>query len=187
MILTMENIYRMATYVTKMYMQKGYILSPTMKDLQGELLKIDLSKDNEVIRVSILKDTIKNICYIYVERFINVNKNATLWNGKGEFLTRINYYSLDRYNRIYTRDKKEYEIASEKRSNRWRNIQYETFISDIKITNQLLNIIHQQSGYKSVRKSQIKNAKSFIDENGKYYMIDIEGKKFLYFRLTKNK
>ena len=53
MVIKMNYVNRLATELVSDYISKGYVLSSTMSGHQGEIYKVDLCKDNEVVRIRV--------------------------------------------------------------------------------------------------------------------------------------
>lgn len=199
MIIKINYVNKLVTEVLSDYISKGYVLSPTMTGHQGEVYKIDLYKNNEVVRIRVDKgysrtDSEKKynfekaeVVYIVVEKF--ENQNGILWNGKGEELTYVEFYNVDHYKDIYCDSHSEYNLIREKQYTRLANSsKYSNTKLVLKIekcTDKLLEIVQNAKGYKSVRKGQIKGVESFVNVHNKrkYYRVTIDGKNDLIFKL----
>ena len=199
MIIKQDSINKLATKILTDYISKGYILSSTMSGHQGEIYKIDLYKDNEVIRIRVDRGRSKNenknhnffgridVVYIIVERFHELK--GTLWNGEGEELEYIEFYEVDRHKGVYCDNYAEYLGIKEKQdirlsnSNKYSNTK--TILRINKYSDKLLKMVQNVKGYKSIRKNQIKGVESFtnIYSKKKYYRVAIDGKTDLIFNL----
>ena len=49
MIIKMNYVNKLATEILSEYISKGYVLSSTMSGHQGEVYKVDVYKDNEIV------------------------------------------------------------------------------------------------------------------------------------------
>ena len=101
----MKDIKAAATKIVSTYIGWGYILSESMSGHQGELLKVDLTNGQEIIRVLIGKeshhfDRLDQVI-LEVRRYefgkdINSEKSS-VWNNEGEIIAETVYYKLARY------------------------------------------------------------------------------------------
>lgn len=194
MIRKMDYINKTMTEIVKQYIDNGYVFSKTMSGHQGEIYKLDLEKNGNVVRFIVNEGRTRKeaekeydfekaeVIFILVEMFENANCNSILWNGKGKELLYIEYYKLNNHrnnNIIVFDDYNEYKLAYEKQYNRIEN-RYNTNnkIVNIPINSKIMDIVHNKNGCKSVRKSQIKEVYSYINKysNKKYYTIRIAEK-----------
>lgn len=201
MIIKMNYVNKLATEILSDYILKGYVLSSTMAGHQGEIYKVDLYKDNEVVRIRVdegysrkesekksIFDKARVVCII-IEKFENENQNGTLWNGKGTEINYIEFYEVDRYKGVYCDSYSEYNSIREKQYARLENSsKYSNTKSVLKIekcSDKLLEIVQNTKGYKSVRRNQIKGIESFVNvhNKNKYYRVMIDGKDDLIFKL----
>lgn len=192
MIRKMDYINKTMTEIVKQYIDNGYIFSKTMSVHQGEIYKLDLEKNGNVVRFIVNKGKTRKeekeyfkkseVIFILVEMFENANCNSILWNGEGKELLYIEYYKLNNYrnnNIIVFDDYNEYKLAYEKQYNKIGNrCNTENKIVNIPINSKIMDIVHSRKGCKSVKKSQIKEVYSFINKysNKKYYAIKIAKK-----------
>lgn len=106
----LKDLVTKATSITGNYIKNGWIFNPgTMGGSQGEMVRVDLTKDFEggpaTVRISITKS------YIYLDDYyrftvesfdtgFDPNSSTILWNGKG--LTVLDeYYGIKRDGSIY--------------------------------------------------------------------------------------
>lgn len=199
MIIKMNYVNRLATELVSEYISKGYVLSSTMSGHQGEIYKVDLCKDNEVIRIIVDKGYSKkenenhsffdrmSIIYIIVERFNELK--GILWNGEGEELNYIEFYEVDRYKGVYCDSYVEYTMIKKNQDDRLKNkscyVNKKFILKIDKCSDKLLKIVHNQKGYKSVKRNQVKYVESYVNlyRNYKYYRVVIDGKNDLIFNL----
>ena len=199
MIIKMNYVNKLATEILSDYISKGYVLSSTMSGHQGEIYKVDIHKENTVIRIRVDEgysrtDSEKKynfgkaeVIYIVVEKF--ENQNGILWNGKGEEITYVEFYKVDRYKGIYCDSHSEYNLIRKKQYTRLANSsEYSNTKLVLKIekcTDKLIEIVQNTKGYKSVRRNQIKGIESFVNvhNKNKYYRVMIDGKDDLIFKL----
>lgn len=199
MIIKMNYVNRLATELVSDYISKGYVLSSTMSGHQGEIYKVDLCKDNEVVRIRVDRGYSRNenenhsffdrisVVYIIVERFNELK--GTLWNGKGEELNYIEFYEVDRHKGVYCDSYSEYTMIKKKQDDRLKNercyVNKKLILKIDKCSDKLLEIVHNQKGYKSVKRSQVKCVESYVNlyRNYKYYRVMIDGKNDLIYKL----
>ena len=199
MIIKMNYVNELVTEVLSDYISKGYVLSPTMTGHQGEVYKVDLYKNNEVVRIRVDEgysrresekkynfEKARVICII-VEKF--ENQNCTLWNGTGTEIDYIEFYEVDQRKGVYCDNCDENNAIKEKQDMRLSNSSKysnaKTILKINKCNDKLFAIVQSTKGYKSVRKSQIKGIESFVNvhNKNKYYRVMIDGKNDLIFKL----
>lgn len=73
----------------KKYLNKGYWFSMSMKGLQNELIRVDLTDGKEIIRIMILEGWDKHIQVkvLQVRRYTEWNGWGVLWNDDGELVS----------------------------------------------------------------------------------------------------
>lgn len=199
MIIKMNYVNLLATELVSDYISKGYVLSSTMSGHQGEIYKVDLYKNNEVVRIRVDRGYSRNenenhsffdrisVVYIIVERFNELK--GTLWNGEGEELNYIEFYEVDSYKNIYCDSCFEYTMIKKKQDDRLKNercyVNKKLILKIDKCSDKLLEIVHNQKGYKSVKRNQVKYVESYVNlyRNYKYYRVMIDGKNDLIYKL----
>ena len=199
MIIKMNYVNKLATEILSDYISKGYVLSSTMSGHQGEIYKVDLCKDNEVVRIRVDRGYSRNenenhsffdrisVVYIIVERFNELK--GTLWNGEGEELNYIEFYEVDRHKGVYCDSYSEYTMIKKKQDDRLKNkscyVNQKLILKIDKCSDKLLEIVHNQKGYKSVKRNQVKCIESYVNlyRNYKYYRVMIDGKNDLIYKL----
>ena len=199
MIIKMNYVNKLATEILSDYISKGYVLSSTMSGHQGEIYKVDVYKDNEIVRIRVEKGYSRTktekkysfekakVVYILVEKFENLNR--TLWNGDGEELSYIKFYEVDRYKGVYCDNYAEYTMIKKKQDDRLKTkscyVNKKFILKIDKCSDKLLKIVHNQKGYKSVKRNQVKYIESYVNlyRNYKYYRVVIDGKNDLIFNL----
>lgn len=201
MIMRLKDISRITTEIAQEYIGRGYYFSNTMSGHQGEIYKVDLTNGEEVIRIVVDDGTTRfknkdkeydfekaDVVYILVECFTNEKLNRTLWNGKGEEINYFEFYKINRYfcgeDYIVTDCYNEYKEIVKKQNERLKNkpmTNIDMVALDNKKASRLLKIVNSRKGYKSVRKSQIKGMKTYVNRYNKrkYYYIIIDGKQNL--------
>ena len=199
MIIKMNYVNQLATKLVTDYISKGYVLSSTMSGHQGEIYKVDLYKNNEVVRIRVDEGYSRNenenhsffdrisVVYIIVERFNELK--GTLWNGEGEELNYIEFYEVDRHKGVYCDSYSEYTMIKKKQDDRLKNercyVNKKLILKIDKCSDKLLEIVHNQKGYKSVKRNQVKYVESYVNlyRNYKYYRVMIDGKNDLIYKL----
>ena len=199
MIIKMNYVNQLATKLVTDYISKGYVLSSTMSGHQGEIYKVDLYKNNEVVRIRVDEGYSRNenenhsffdrisVVYIIVERFNELK--GTLWNGEGEELNYIEFYEVDRHKGVYCDSYSEYTMIKKKQDDRLKNercyVNKKLILKIDKCSDKLLEIVHNQKGYKSVKRNQVKYVESYVNlyRNYKHYRVMIDGKNDLIYKL----
>ena len=201
MIIKMNYVNKLATEILSDYISKGYVLSSTMSGHQGEVYKVDLYKNNEVVRIRVdrgysrkeseeksIFDKARVVCII-IEKFENENQNETLWNGKGTEINYIEFYEVDYHKGVYCDSYAEYTMIKKKQDDRLKNkscyVNQKLILKIDKCSDKLLEIVHNQKGYKSVKRNQVKYIESYVNlyRNYKYYRVVVDGKTNLIFNL----
>lgn len=105
----LKDLVTKATNITGDYIKNGWILNPsTMGGSQGEIVRVDLTKDFEAgpatIRISIIRNYIHGDNYRFLIESFNTgfdpSSSIVLWTGKG--LTVLEeYYGIKRDGSIY--------------------------------------------------------------------------------------
>lgn len=185
----MRDIKAVATKVVSTYIGWGYILSETMRCSQGELLKVDLTNGQEVIRVLINEeheyfDELDKV-HIEVRRYVFgkdiKNEKSTIWNGQGEIIAEYVYYKLARfsYGDWYTDNKDEAESALAIKNTR-RDIKYSSSKSGVYTDNMrkaiALKFVKKQPRCKSKKVSDIESVKKY---GATYHINMINGNTFI--------
>lgn len=127
----LKDIITKVTTLTNDYINKGYIFNPgTMGGSQGEMVRIDLTKDLEdgPVTIRLVIDKVVNHLDDYyrftVEEFnkpFSEDKLDTLWNGKGRYL-RDEYYGIKQDGSIfYMGTEDDIKKAWDRRRDRWTN------------------------------------------------------------------
>lgn len=85
------------TNIVHEYIENGFQINfDTMTDKQGEITKVDLVKQSQIIRVRIESDydrkTYEDLYLLIVEKF-NYKPFGILWNDKGELIEKKKYAS----------------------------------------------------------------------------------------------
>lgn len=194
-----ENLY---TDTIKEYLEKGYrIYYSTMGGSQGEIAKIDLTNDKEVIRILLES---KNECYRGnpVHKHIDLNyftiivgRNTDklsgntfadiIWNGHLELISELRVYKIGRKNNSFFGTKQEAIDAMCKYYERFdfRDLysRDEIIFSD-KAKEIILPWVKRQKKCKSVNVKQIDEVKKVIYYNRKgievHYYVKAKGQVF---------
>lgn len=185
-----EQIY---TDTIKDYMEKGYrVYYSTMGGHQGEIAKIDLTNDKEVIRIlldnrtEIFNHMILEYLTIIVGR--NTDKlwgdffSDIIWNEHLELISEIRFYKIGRKNNHFFGTKQEAIYAYIKNNQRFDYSKYydrkEVIFSD-KAKEIILPWVKRQKKCKSVNVKQIDEVKKVIYYNRKnievHYYVKAKG------------
>lgn len=162
-----------ATFTAKVneYLAKGMEISMrTMSGSQGEICKVDVTDGQNIYRIRLSKDYGSfNEDFFYgryeaviliVEKFEESERDVfdnwdTLWNGRGEQIELITYYSIDDEN-IFTDNLEELyrvmRIRNERRSSRKINNDVNL---DQKHLSAFYKLVRKQKGYSGITKKQI--------------------------------
>lgn len=193
-----ENLY---TDTIKEYLEKGYrIYYSTMGGSQGEIAKIDLTNDKEVIRILLES---KNECYKDnpVHKYIDLNyftiivgRNTdkligdtffdTIWNGHLELISELRIYKIGRKNNSFFGTKQEAIYAMCKYYERLKFRSFDWAEERIEINSDeakriVLPFIKRQYKCKSATVKDIEKIEKVIPKNGKvYYMVQVKGKRY---------
>ena len=188
-----ENIY---TDTVKEYMNKGYrIYSPTMGGSQGEIAKIDLTNDKDVIRILIDKkiEFYKHMVLEYL--LIIVGKNTDklwgnsfsdiIWNEHLEIISEIRFYRIGKNNNHFFGTKQEAIDAINKNWERYdhknSSSTKEIIFSD-KAKEIVLPFMKRQRKCKSITIKQIEEVKKVIYYNKNnikvHYYVKAKGQVF---------
>lgn len=193
-----ENIY---TYIIKGYLNEGYrIYYSTMGGSQGEIAKVDLTNDNEVIRILLGSKTeyyrehpihkYMNLDYLTIIVGRNTDKlwgdsfSDIIWNEHLELISEIRFYKIGRKNNSFFGTKQEAIDAMCKYYDRctdidsWHNTERIEIASD-KAKKIVLPFVKRQYKCKSVTVKDIEKIEKVIPKNGKvYYMVQVKGKTY---------
>ena len=193
-----ENVY---TDTIREYLDNGYrIYYSTMGGSQGEIAKVDLTNDKEVIRVLLESN---NECYrgnpVYKHIDLNyftiiVGRNTDklwgdsfsdiIWNEHLELISEIRFYKIGRKNNSFFGTKQEAIDAMLKyyerlkfRSFEWAEERIE-FNSD-EAKRIVLPFVKRQYKCKNATVKDIEKIEKVIPKNGKvYYMVQVKGKRY---------
>ena len=174
-----KDIEKMYTDTIKKYMDKGYrIYYSTMGGHQGEVAKIDLTNDKEVIRI-LLDNRTEIFNHMILEYLIIVVGRNTdklwgnsfsdiIWNEHLELISEIRFYKIGRNNNHFFGTKQEAIDAHIKNNQRFDYSKYynrkEIIFSD-KAKMIALPFIKRQRKCKSVTLKQIDEVKKVIYYN----------------------
>lgn len=193
-----ENLY---TDTIKEYLEKGYrIYYSTMGGSQGEIAKIDLTNDKEVIRILLESN---NECYRGnpVHKHIDLNyftiivgRNTdkligdtffdTIWNKNLELISEIRFYKIGRKNNSFFGTKQE---AIDAMLKYYERLKFKSFywaderieINSDEAKRIVLPFVKRQYKCKSATVKDIEKIEKVISENGKvYYMVQVKGKRY---------
>lgn len=196
-----ENVY---TNTIKEYMDKGYrIYYSTMGGTQGEIAKIDLTNDKEIIRILINSKVeyyrehpihkYMDLDYLTIIVGRNTDKlwgnhfSDIIWNEHLELISEIRFYKIGRKNNYFFGTKQEAIDAMCKYYDRFgfRNLydkdRDEIIFSD-KAKEIILPFIKRQRKCKSINVKQIEEVKKVIYYNRKnievHYFVKAKGQVF---------
>ena len=193
-----ENLY---TDTIKEYLEKGYrIYYSTMGGSQGEIAKIDLTNDKEVIRILLESN---NECYRDnpVHKHIDLNyfsiivgRNTdkligdtffdTIWNHHLELISELRVYKIGRRNNSFFVTKQEAIDAMCKYYERLKFKSFDWAKERIEINSDeakriVLPFVKRQYKCKSATVKDIEKIEKVIPKNGKvYYMVQVKGKRY---------
>lgn len=156
---------------------KGMTFYGTMSGHQGEMMKVDVTDGKDVYRVILDRDRdhtddYKNrfhgdMMVLIVEVFKGEYRNAfdtfhTLWNGKGEQISRKEWYSIsdNRYKQVWTEDKAEAMACEKKRYSRYElddSKAVEIIPANDEQRTLLRDMCRKTKGYKRVKRADIKS------------------------------
>lgn len=193
-----ENIY---TDIVREYLDNGYrIYYSTMGGSQGEIAKIDLTNDKEVIRILLES---KNECYRDnpVHKHIDLNyftiivgRNTdkligdtffdTIWNGHLELISELRIYKIGRKNNSFFGTKQEAIDAMCKYYERLKFKSFDWADERIEINSDeakriVLPFVKRQYKCKSATVKDIEKIEKIITKGNKvYYLVYVKGKKY---------
>lgn len=193
-----ENIY---TDTVREYLDNGYrIYYSTMGGSQGEIAKIDLTNDNEVIRILLGSKTehyrehpihkYMDLDYLTIIVGRNTDKlwgdsfSDIIWNEHLELISEIRFYKIGRKNNSFFGTKQEAIDAMCKYYDRctdidsWNNTERIEITSD-KAKKIVLSFVKRQPKCKSATVKDIEKIEKVIYKNDKvYYMVQVKGKRY---------
>lgn len=170
-IITAKEIRKAFTDKVNEYLKKGMEISVgTMSGSQGEISKIDLTDGTRIYRIRLERNHnyIKDDFFygrfeditLTVESYPEDNRDvldtwSTLWNGKGDQIEVIHYYSI-KDNEAYTDDYEEIKRICGLRNSRreTRSIPKKTYQDKNRIS-VFYGFVKTQKGFSSVTKKQI--------------------------------
>ena len=193
-----ENIY---TDTVREYLDNGYrIYYPTMGGSQGEIAKIDLTNDKEVIRIFLGSKT-ENYREHPVHKYMDldyftiiVGRNTDklwgdsfsdiIWNEHLELISEIRFYKIGRKNNSFFGTKQEAIDAMLKyyerlkfRSFNWAEERIEINSDEAKRI--VLPFVKRQYKCKSATVKDIEKIEKIIFKNDKvYYVVQVKGKRY---------
>ena len=193
-----ENIY---TDTVREYLDNGYrIYYPTMGGSQGEIAKIDLTNDKEVIRIFLGSKT-ENYREHPVHKYMDldyftiiVGRNTDklwgdsfsdiIWNEHLELISEIRFYKIGRKNNSFFGTKQEAIDAMLKYYERLKFRSFDWAEERIEINSDeakriVLPFVKRQYKCKSATVKDIEKIEKVIPKNGKvYYMVQVKGKRY---------
>lgn len=193
-----ENIY---TYIIKGYLENGYrIYYSTMGGSQGEIAKVDLTNDKEIIRVLLCSKT-ENYREHPIHKYMDldyftiiVGRNTDklwgdsfadiIWNEHLELISEIRFYKIGRKNNSFFGTKQEAIDAMHKYYERLKFKSFDWAEERIEINSDeakriVLPFVKRQYKCKSATVKDIEKIEKVIPKNGKvYYIVQVRGKKY---------
>lgn len=193
-----ENIY---TDTVREYLDNGYrIYYPTMGGSQGEIAKIDLTNDKEVIRIFLGSKT-ENYREHPVHKYMDldyftiiVGRNTDklwgdsfsdiIWNEHLELISEIRFYKIGRKNNSFFGTKQEAIDAMLKYYERLKFRSFDWAEERIEINSDeakriVLPFVKRQYKCKSATVKDIEKIEKIIFKNDKvYYVVQVKGKRY---------
>lgn len=193
-----ENVY---TDTIKEYLNKGYrIYYSTMGGSQGEIAKIDLTNDNEVIRI-LLGSKAENYREHPIHKYMNldyltiiVGRNTDklrgdsfsdiIWNEHLELISEIRFYKIGRRDNSFFGTKQEAIEAMLKYYERLKFKSFDLAEERIEINSDeakriVLPFVKRQHKCKSATVKDIEKIEKVIPRNSKvYYMVQVRGERY---------
>lgn len=193
-----ENVY---TDTIKDYLNRGYrIYYSTMGGSQGEIAKIDLTNDKEVIRI-LLKSKLENYREHPIHKYMTldyltiiVGRNTDklsgnsfsdiIWNEHLELISEIRFYKIGRRNNSFFGTKQEAIDAMCKYYERLKFKSFDWAEERVELNSDetkriVLPFVKRQYKCKSATVKDIEKIEKVIPKNGKvYYMVQVKGKRY---------
>lgn len=178
-----KEIKAAATKIVSTYIGWGYTLSESMSGHQGELLKVDLANETEIIRVLINDrrhyfDKLDEVA-IEVRRYVFGkdirNEKSNVWNNQGEIIAESVYYKLARYSDgdWYTSDKDEADsvlaIKEERRDLRFSSSKTGVYTDELRKA-VVLGFVRKQPRCKTKKTSDIES----VSKYGNTYRVNMK-------------
>lgn len=189
-----ENLY---TDTVREYLDNGYrIYYSTMGGSQGEIAKIDLTNDKEIIRILLES---KNECYMdnpidlnYFAIIVGRNTDKligdtffdTIWNGHLELISELRIYKIGRKDNSFFGTKQEAIDAMLKYYERLKFRSFDWVEERVELNSDeakkiVLPFVKRQYKCKSATVKDIEKIEKIIHKNGKvYYMVQVKGKRY---------
>ena len=193
-----ENLY---TDTIKEYLDNGYrIYYSTMGGSQGEIAKIDLTNDKEVIRILLCSKTeyyrehpihkYMDLDYLTIivgrntDKLIGDSFVDIIWNQHLELISELRVYKIGRKNNSFFGTKQEAIDAMCKHYERFKFKSFNWAEERIEINSNeakriVLPFVKRQYKCKSATVKDIEKIEKVIPKNGKvYYMVQVKGKRY---------
>lgn len=179
-----KDIEKIYTDTIIKYVNKGYrINSSTMSGSQGEIAKVDLTNDKEIIRIMLNRGTNFGERYWVDYIKLTVGRNTDklrgsymdiIWNEHLEIISEISFYKIG-HNGDYYGTKEEAIEAMKKSYDRIKNravIQHTEIILPDTAKEIVLPFLRKQYKCKSIKIDEInKVSKIFSDGKPQYYIV----------------
>lgn len=174
-----KDIENMYTDIVKEYVDKGYrIYYPTMGGSQGEIAKIDLTNDKNVIRILIDKkiEFYNHMLLEYLVIIVGENTDKLwgnsfsdiIWNDNLKIISEVRFYKIGKNDNLFFGTKQEAIDALNKKLKRFDYENYnsvkEIIFSD-KAKEIVLPFMKRQRKCKSITVKQIEEVKKVIYYN----------------------
>ena len=183
-MITKEYIDKVYTEMVGDYIKKGYhFYTKTMGGSQGEIAKVHLTNDIDIISILMYKKYAYDEDFIIVEvrKYDNFNTDI-LWNNKGECINALTFFYINvRGNKtLYFDSYEDYKAIKEKHWNRRtehynnrNNFRMKSVLNNERLS-RLYHIAKTKKGYSTVKKSEIYGIGK---DNYGYYIILNNGNK----------
>ena len=153
------------------YIQQGYVFSPaTMSGHQGEIGKVDLRNEHEIVRVLLTNErdyhADSQAIVLTIGRVERKERKGhefdsmgpTIWNNKINVIEQRTFYTISDRDEVYTEDHAEYEAIVEKQKARMRerySRNTKRFTSDA-MRKVVLSFVRRQDKCKRMKLADIK-------------------------------
>lgn len=192
--MTTKDINKEYTDLIMSYINDGYIInSSTMGGSQGEIACVDLTNENEIIRIFMEKfhdytqwvDGVKIVVGKSAEkvapnRFSGFN---IIWNNHLDIISESKFYNASSYQNDFYVNHEEAVKAQKIRNDRFKqkehNYTFESFPESVKHV--ALCYLRKQPKFKSVKLSDIQYIKHivYLESGASKYIICAKGKEFI--------
>ena len=184
-----ENIY---TNTIMKYINEGYRINcNTMSGSQGEIAKVDLTNDKEIIRIYLFSNMHYEERYLTESISLIVGRNTDritgqmhydiIWNNHLEIISEQHFYKIGKNNNYY--GTKEEAINATKKSyvrvkNRININNNNVFVFPDKAKEIVLPFMRKQYKCKSIKINEIEKVEKIISEGKTFYYVTARGKNY---------